>query len=201
MVMTFYLPWMPEFSYFENKIKNPFNLDKALEYIQQKIKEKEIFQSNEILFWTLSFLHQIGKIDIVDKKLVKKYILTLQHEDGGYKLSETFEEPDTWSTFYCVASLRILELDEVINDKDNEFVLNTQNRGNVNDGGFIHCRQKSCHFNCNGKTSAKSSFFALSTLKLLYQLNEIEKDPLIKFLKRSTSGQKDQVFQLFSLWK
>lgn len=197
--MTFYLPWMPEYTYFENKIKNPFNLDKALEYIQHKIQEKEIFQSTEILFWTLSFLYQIGKIDIVDKKLVKKYILTLQHKDGGYKLSETFEEPDTWSTFYCVASLRILELDEIINDKDIEFVLNAQNRGNVNNGGFIHCRQKSCHFNCNGKTSLKSSFFALSTLKLLYRLNEIEKDPLIRFLKRSASGQKEHVFQLFSL--
>jgi len=199
MYMTFYLSWMPQYSYFENKIKNPFDLDNAIEYIQQKVKEKEIFQSSEILFWSLSFLHQIGKIKIVDKNLVKKYILTLQHKDGGYKLSESFEKPDTWSTFYCVASLKILELDEIISKNDINFVLNAQNRGSASDGGFIHCRQKDCHFNCNAKTSVKSSFFALSTLKLLYKLNEIETDPLIKFLKKSVSGQKEQVFKLFSL--
>ena len=195
----FYLPWIPEISYFENKIKHPFNLDKALEYIQLRIKEKEIFQSIEIVFWTLAFLFQIGKIEIVDKKLIEKYISTLKHKDGGYKLSENFNNPDIWSTFYCIASLKLLDLDDNIREKDKEFVLKSQNRNSASDGGFIHCRQKVCHFNCNGKTSVKSSFFALSTLKLLYQLDEIEKEPLLKFLKKNISGEKSQIYQLFCL--
>jgi len=195
----FYLPWIPEFSYFENKIKSPFNLEKALEYIQQKITDKEILQSNEILFWTLLFLYQIGKIEIVDKKLIEQYILSLKHKDGGYKLSETFIIPDTWSTFYCIASLKLLGFDGLIREKDKEFVLKSQNRGPGGDGGFIHCQHKDCHFNCNGKSSVKSSFFGLSTLKLLYQLSEIDKDTLSKFLKKNVSGEKNQIYQLLCL--
>ena len=45
--MIFNLNWIPEFYFFENKVRNPFNLDKVIDLIEQKIKKKEI-QKNTI---------------------------------------------------------------------------------------------------------------------------------------------------------
>ena len=35
--MIFNLLWIPEFSYIENKIRSPFNLNKSLNYIKQNM--------------------------------------------------------------------------------------------------------------------------------------------------------------------
>ncbi|MFX0186652.1 MAG: hypothetical protein ACFE8A_02830 [Candidatus Hodarchaeota archaeon] len=197
--MIFYLPWLPDFSYFEHKIKSPFNLDKALGFLKRKISDDEIFQSNEYLFWILILLSHIDKLDLVDEKAIKKYISGLKYHKGGYKFSDKFEEPDIWSTFYCIASLKLLELDDLIEDDNIEFIKKSQSLGSGGDGGFFHCSARNCYIKCDRKTSVKSSFFALSTLKLLEKLDEIDREQLIKYLKKSTLNNIDLIYQILSL--
>jgi prenyltransferase beta subunit/DNA repair exonuclease SbcCD ATPase subunit len=197
--MIFKLFWIPEFSYFENKIENPFNLDKGFDFIQQQINNDGIYQSNETLFWTLVLLYQLDKLNLVNKDNIKNYISDLKHQDGGYKSSTYFEKSDTWNTFYCIASLKLLGFDEEIEDQDVEFIINSQSLGSGSDGGFIHCQSKNCHVNCNGKTSIKSSFYALSTLSLLNKLDKIDKEQLLKYLKRNSSDDLEPIYQIFSL--
>ncbi|MFX1394918.1 MAG: hypothetical protein ACFFAH_15260 [Promethearchaeota archaeon] len=193
------LPWIPDFSYFEHKIDNLFNIDKTIDFLKQKINANEIFQSNEELFWLIVLLFHIGKLNLVDKKAVKKYILELKYHKGGYKFSDKFEEPDTWSTFYCIAVLKYLELDDLIEDNDIEFIKNAQILESGSAGGFIHCISKNCHVNCNKKTSVRSSFFALSTLTLLDKLNEIDIELLVNYLDKNASNNMDLIYHILCL--
>ena len=109
--MIFNLNWIPEFYLFENRVSNPFNLDEVIDLIEQKIKEEEKFESNESMFWTILLFYQLDKLDLIDIKLIKELILNLKHEDGGFKFSVDHEEADICNTFYCVAILKLLELD------------------------------------------------------------------------------------------
>ena len=182
--MIFNLRWIPEFSYIENKIRNPFNLNKSLDFLNQSIKNGEIYQSSESLFWTILLLHQLEKISIVDVDSVRKFILDLKHPDGGYKFSTDLDDADTWSTFYCIATLKLLQFEEYIEIKDTEFIISSQTPIPGGDGGFIHCRSKNCPLGCNGKTSITSSFFSLSTMVLFGKLDKIDRENAYKFLKK-----------------
>ena len=197
--MIFNLNWIPEFYFFENKVRNPFNLDKVIDLIEQKIKEKEIFESNETIFWTILLFYQLDKLDLIDIKSIKEFILNLKYEDGGFKHSVDHEEPDICNTFYCVAILKLLEIDDIIEDNDIQFIINSQHSGSGGDGGFIHCSSKNCYENCNGKTSIKSSFFALSSLVLLNKLDKINKELSIKYFKSKTSDELDLIYTILSL--
>ncbi|MFX1299213.1 MAG: hypothetical protein ACFFD2_30670, partial [Promethearchaeota archaeon] len=103
---------------------------------------------------------------------------------------------DTWSTFYCIAILKYLELDDLIEDNDIKFIKNSQN---LESGGFIHCNSKNCYVNCNRKISVKSCFFALSTLKLLDKLNEIAIEQLANYLDKSASKDIDLIYHILCL--
>ena len=197
--MIFNLRWIPEFSYIENKIRNPFNLNKSLDFLNQSIKNGEIYQSSESLFWTILLLHQLEKISIVDVDSVRKFILDLKHPDGGYKFSTDLDDADTWSTFYCIATLKLLQFEEYIEIKDTEFIISSQTPIPGGDGGFIHCRSKNCPLGCNGKTSITSSFFSLSTMVLLGKLDKIDRENAYKFLKKKPNDDIELIYQILSL--
>ena len=72
--MIFDLNWIPDFSYFEYKIKSPLNIERALFFIKEKIASKEVFNSNEDLFWTLALLSQIDELHLVDEKPIRNFI-------------------------------------------------------------------------------------------------------------------------------
>ncbi|MHA1301167.1 MAG: prenyltransferase/squalene oxidase repeat-containing protein [Candidatus Helarchaeota archaeon] len=190
--------WIPEFSYFEYKVKNPIKLGPSLKYIGQKISEGEPFKSLETLFWSTMLLDGLNKLESLDKETVKNYIKSLKHENGGYKYSKDFEEPNIWSTFYCIAILKTLRINEIIDEKDLDFILNSQILGFGSDGGFIHCTFKKCHLNCKGKTSIKSTFFAISALSLLDKLDRVDKKRLSYHLKKDTKDNIELIYQILS---
>ncbi len=197
--MIFNLRWIPEFSYIENKIRNPFNLNKSLDFLQHSIKNGEIYQSPDTIFWTILLLYQLEKISIVDVDSVRNFILDLKHPDGGYKSSTDLDEADTWTTFYCIATLKLLGFEGHIEIKDIEFIISSQTSITGGDGGFIHCRSKNCPFGCNGKTSITSSFFSLSTLFLLGKLDKIDRENANKFLKKKPNDDIELIYQILSL--
>lgn len=197
--MIFNLCWIPEFSFIENKIRNPFNLNKSLDFVQKAIKDGEIYQSSETLFWTLLLCYQLEKINLINVDSVKKFILELKHPDGGYKFSKDLDEPDTWTTFYCIANLKLLKLNEIIDNKDIEFIINSQVSTSGGEGGFIHCQSKNCVIGCGGKTSIASSFFALSTLYLLGKLGTINRETAYNFLKKKPHDDIELIYQILSL--
>ncbi|MFX0132217.1 MAG: prenyltransferase/squalene oxidase repeat-containing protein [Candidatus Hodarchaeota archaeon] len=188
------IEWIPDFSYFAYKVKNPINLAKSLGYIEEKIKKGDIFQSLDVLFWSINLIYGLDKQELLDKELIKKYILDLKHDNGGYKFSTNLKDPDIQSTFYCLAILKILGINELIEDKDINFILNSQNLG-----GFIHCNSKSCHINCKGRPSFEFSFYALSALSLLNNLEKVDQKKLIDHLKKETKDNIDLIYQILSL--
>ncbi|NVM03799.1 MAG: hypothetical protein HWN67_15825 [Candidatus Helarchaeota archaeon] len=192
--MVSLIEWIPDFSYFAYKVANPINLARSLKYLEEKIKKGDIFQSLDALFWTVVLIHHLDKKELMDNKLVKKYISELKHEDGGYKFSSKLESPDTLSTFYSIAILKILGIDELIDDKDANFIINSQI-----EGGFIHCNSKSCHINCKGRTSFEFSLFALTALILLGKLEKINKKRLIDHLKREAKDNIELIYQILGL--
>ncbi len=192
--MVSLIEWIPDFSYFAYKVANPINLAKSLKYLEEKIKKGDIFQSLDVLFWTIVLIDRLDKKELIDNKLIKKYISELKHEDGGFKFSSDLESPDTLSTSYSIAILKILGINELIDDKDINFIINSQN-----EGGFIHCNSKSCHINCKGRASVEFSLYALTALILLSKLEKINKKRLIDYLKRETKDNIELIYQILGL--
>ncbi|MHA1376765.1 MAG: prenyltransferase/squalene oxidase repeat-containing protein [Candidatus Helarchaeota archaeon] len=193
------VPWIPDFSYFEYKAKNPIKLGQSLKFIQQAISKDGAFKSLETLFWTTMLLSNLNKLNMLNREKVTKYIKTLKYEKGGYKFIPDSEEPDTWSTFYCIAIAKTLRLEDIIDEKDVEFILKSQILGFGSDGGFIHCNFKKCHADCNGKTSIKSTFYAVSTLIMLEKLDKIDKKRLSYFLKKETKDNIELIYQIMCM--
>ncbi|MFX0070854.1 MAG: hypothetical protein ACFFAO_07170, partial [Candidatus Hermodarchaeota archaeon] len=126
-------------------------------------------------------------------------VVELKYKDGGFKNSPKNEYPDTWSTFYCITSLKLLNLDELIEEKDIEFVIKSQDLGAGGDCGFFHCISNTCDEECGGNTSVQSTFLSLSTLALLNKLDTIDKKATYKFLKKKPSDDLELIFQTLSL--
>ena len=115
--MIFDLQWLPEFNFYENKIKIPINSTIAFDFIRQKISDNEIFQSNETMFWTVLLFYQLDQLILIDQDSVRKYVRSLKFSEGGYKISAEFSHPDIWSTFFCISTLNLLNLDADIEEK------------------------------------------------------------------------------------
>ena len=175
--MSFDLPLLPDFIYFEVKAKNPINLAKALHFLQQRIDKSKIFESIETLFWTVGVLYRLDKLDFLNNELIKKYILELKHQEGGYKSSAGSKEPDIKSTFYCISCLKICMIEEIFDDKDVAFLLKSLNK----------------------KISIEDLFFTTSALILLEKMDKLDKKNLLDLLKKDTSDNIDLIFQILNL--
>lgn len=198
---SFHLPWIPEFDYIQDKIKKPIKIGRAIDYIKEEILKKEIFKNSEILFWTILSLERLNKLEFIENKnLIKKYIIDLKHPDGGYKSSpEDDIEPDVCSSFYCIAVLKILGFENIIEEKDIDFIIKSQGLASGSDGGFIHCRSPYCSINCDGRPSIKSTLYALSILSITNNIDKIDKIRLLSYLRKSFHDDLDSIFQIFCL--
>ena len=199
MIIFNSLPFAPDFLFFENKVENPIDLEKSLGYIQKQFDNGQVYESLESLFWIFILLYKLNREDLLDIEAILTHIAELKHQEGGFKPTKNWETADIWSTFYCITMLKILEDKKIIDDKDINFIINSQNLGFGGDGGFCHCNKKECHEICNGKSSYKSSFFALTTLNLLNRLNEIDKARLINYFKKDAGDDLEIVYQVLSL--
>lgn len=197
--MIFNLQWIPKFNFFEEKIKIPINSTIAFDYIRQKIFNDEIFESNETVFWTVLVLYQLDQLILIDQEAVREFINSLKFSDGGYKISSEFSHPDIWSTFFCIATLKLLNLEEDIEEKDIKYVINSQDFDSGGDGGFVHCECEDCSFSCKNVTSIKTSFLALSTLRLVNRLEDINKEQILKYLGTVPMEDIERIFQILSL--
>jgi len=197
--MIFNLQWLPEFNFYENKIKIPINSTIAFDFIRQKIFDDEIFQSNETMFWTVLLLYQLDQLSLLDQESVRKYIKDLKFTDGGYKISAEFTHPDIWSTFFCIATLKLLNLDTDIEEIDIEYIVKSQNLDSRGNGGFIHCECEECFISCKSVTSIKTTFLALSALRLVNRLEDINKDQILKYLGIVPMDDLERIFQILSL--
>lgn len=197
--MIFNLNWIPEIKYRTEKVLNPFNLNKSEKFIERKIKSGEIQQSNETLFYTLLLIYQTDQLDLIDKESLKNYLLDLKEKEGGFKSNQDNDCADVWSTFFCIASLKLLGVSNFIEEKDIKFIKNLQSLNSGGDGGFFHCSSKACEDNCFGNTSMKSTFYALSTLALVKQLNKINQKAVQDYLKKKPSDDLERIFQMLSL--
>ena len=191
--------WIPDISYFDHKIKCPIDSEKAVSFIKKKIDSGEIFKSNEDLFWTITLLHQINRMNLIDSSIIKDYILSLKCNDGGYKFSATTAYSDTLSTFYCLSVLKLLNFDELIDERDLAFIKGSQNLDSNGDGGFFHCRSPNCSLDCKRKTMVKYSFLTLSTLISLDKLDIIDKEKLVDYLNKSITNDINLIYKIFSL--
>ncbi|MFX1453013.1 MAG: prenyltransferase/squalene oxidase repeat-containing protein, partial [Promethearchaeota archaeon] len=188
------IEWIPDFSYFAYKVKNPINLAKTLGYIEEKINNDDIFQSLDTLFWTITLIHRLDKQELLNLDKIREYIITLKHDNGGYKFSTNNEDPDIQSTFFCLAILKMLGMNELIEDKDVNFIINAQNSG-----GFIHCTSKNCLINCKGRPSIEFSLYAISALLFLDKIEEVDKKKLTDYLKKETKDDIDLIYQILCL--
>lgn len=194
------LPWIPEFDYLQDKIKKPIKLDRVIDHIKDEISSGGIFKNHEGLFWTVLFLDRMEKLDFIENTyLIKKHIIDHKFEDGGFKFSEQDTEPDMFSSFYCIALLKMLGFEGVIEEKDIDYVIKSQGLSSGSDGGFIHCRSPYCKINCEGRTSIKSTLYALSILTITNNINRIDNDKLLSYLKQNFQEDLDVIYQIYCL--
>ena len=168
------------------KLKENFKLlradfQKASKYILDEFKknQEKYFGDLEKTFWGILATYYLNKLDSLNLRNIEKYIFQFRSSDGGF-FSEKSKTPDVISTFFAIASLRILGLN--LNEDEKQITVRFLQE-NQREDGFTHCNDRECKI-CRGKTSVISTFYAISSFYLLNKLNEIDASLASKYLSK-----------------
>lgn len=152
-----------------NELKiNDILYEKHLSYLinLDKTKEKDAigFYTNEYLktaalYWGLSALNLLGKLDLHDVEQTEKFLISCQHQNGGFGGS-IGHDPHITSTHYAILILLQINKLHLINKiKVAEFVKSLQQ----DDGSF--------QADISGEVDSRFSYQAVAILFLLGMLN------------------------------
>ncbi|MFX1450696.1 MAG: prenyltransferase/squalene oxidase repeat-containing protein [Promethearchaeota archaeon] len=153
----------------------------ASKYVINEFKKSRDkgFGNLERTFWGLLSAYYLNSVSSLDVKSIEKYIFQFRSSGGGF-FSESTSVPDVHSTFFAIYSLRILGFD--LNEDEKQITVKFL-LGNHRSDGFSHCTDKNCK-KCGGKTSLKSTFYAIASLYLLDRLNELDLNLVSKYLSK-----------------
>ncbi|MHA1378223.1 MAG: prenyltransferase/squalene oxidase repeat-containing protein [Candidatus Helarchaeota archaeon] len=168
------------------KLKSNFKLlraqfQKTSKYISNEYKKagEAGFGTLEKTFWGVLAAYYLNKLDVLNPQNIQNYIFKYRSPEGGF-FSEKSKAPDTHSTFFAIASLRLLGLD--LNEDEKQITVKFILRNQKNNG-FTHCNDQNCKF-CDGKTSVQSTFYAISSLYLINKLDQLETNLAMKYLSK-----------------
>ncbi|MHA1266728.1 MAG: prenyltransferase/squalene oxidase repeat-containing protein [Candidatus Helarchaeota archaeon] len=149
-------------------------------------------------FWAVFALAYLRMVDSVDKDSLLKYVLDCKRING-FAANSHESEIDLHSIFYAVNILFLINKQKILSIEEYESIYQTIFNFQRKNGGFAHCNLDFCPI-CKGRASLKSTFFAISCLKHLYDINSIDANKILGFLsKKISKNDANQAFRLLSL--
>ncbi|CAE1312175.1 RABGGTB [Acanthosepion pharaonis] len=122
------------------------------------------------IYWGLTALSLMGKLDKVDKQEVLDFVKKCQHENGGFAAS-LGHDPHLLYTLSAIQILSLYDAVDCINsDKVVEYIKGLQQE----DGSFVGDKW--------GEVDSKFSFCAVATLILLGKLDAIDVEKTAEFV-------------------
>ncbi len=156
------------------------------------------FGNLEETYWAVMALSYLNMVDATDKEGILRYVLDCKRING-FAASSQESEIDLHSFFYAINTLYLIKKQEIILIDEYEDMFNNISNFQKKNGGFSHCNLDFCPI-CKGKASLKSTYYAIYSLKLLYDINSTQANKILAFLSK-TKSKKDgeQAFRLLSL--
>ena len=160
----------------------------------------------ENVFWFLLLRKYLKIVSKEKDKDIYDFIIKCEVSKGaktGFRFSPHSDqrEPDIWSTYFALASLKLMGfLEMYFTSKGQNLLLREikdflalHNKGN----SFLHCLDKECEI-CRKTTSPRTIFFVIEILRLLRIDTRLSKENFLPYL---TDKKKDPslVFKLLSL--
>ncbi|MHC1591606.1 MAG: prenyltransferase/squalene oxidase repeat-containing protein [Candidatus Helarchaeales archaeon] len=169
---------------------------RVTKYIRSQLESNYGFGDLECTFYALFALDLFDDLESLNKKRVSDYIFRFRSPIGGFASLHNWN-PDVWSTFYAIASLKLLgvELNEDERKQAVRFILENKK----SDGLFSHCGNKDCL--CGAHSSYKSSFFAIASLYLLDALDKLDIEKFSRLLLKRIEKSNIEKHYLFLAYK
>ena len=166
------------------------------EYLLKKQRIDGSWGNLEETYWAATALMQLHQLDAIDRESLSKYILDCKRVNG-FTASPHDSETDIHSFFYAVRILLLINQQHVIPIQEYDAMCKNLFNFQKKDGGFSHCNLDFCPV-CKGKSSQKSTYYAIAALKQLYDISSVKEKRILAYLKSSSSGIQ-QVFRILTL--
>lgn len=166
-------------------------------YILKRQRMDGSFGNLEETFWAVYSLANLKNLESIDKDSLLKFILSCKRING-FAPTPHDSEIDLHSIFYAINILFLINRQNILSIEEFETIYHNILNFQSKDGGFIHCNLDYCP--CKGKASLKSTFFAITCLKILYEIRPNDEKRILNYLSRHSQNKEiSQVFQLLSL--
>ncbi|KAF7834523.1 geranylgeranyl transferase type-2 subunit beta 1-like [Senna tora] len=151
--------------------------EKHVRYILSIEKRKDDFMSVVMehlrmngAYWGLTTLDLLGKLDTADVNEVVSWIMSCQHESGGFS-GNIGHDPHILYTLSAVQVLALFDKIDIIDvDKVTNYIVSLQNE----DGSFSG--------DMWGEVDTRFSYIAISCLSLLHRLDKINVKKAVKYI-------------------
>ncbi|KAF7807115.1 geranylgeranyl transferase type-2 subunit beta 1-like [Senna tora] len=151
--------------------------EKHVRYILAIEKRKDDFMSVVMehlrmngAYWGLTTLDLLGKLDSVDVNEVVSWIMSCQHESGGFS-GNIGHDPHILYTLSAVQVLALFDKIDIIDvDKVTNYIVSLQNE----DGSFSG--------DMWGEVDTRFSYIAISCLSILHHLDKIDVKKAVKYI-------------------
>ncbi|XP_028795108.1 geranylgeranyl transferase type-2 subunit beta 1-like isoform X1 [Neltuma alba] len=151
--------------------------EKHVRYILAAEKRKDDFESVVMehlrmngVYWGLTTLDLLGKLDTVDVNEFVSWVMSCQHESGGFS-GNIGHDPHILYTLSAVQVLALFnKLDIIDVDKVTKYIVSLQNE----DGSFSG--------DIWGEVDTRFSYIAISCLSILHCLDKINVEKAVKYI-------------------
>lgn len=167
------------------------------EYLLKHQRIDGSYGNLEETYWAITALAHLHMLDAIDNESLLKYILDCKRVNG-FAASPQDSEIDLHSFFYAIKILVYINQQNIISMQEFEEMYRNLFNFQRKNGGFAHCNLDICP-TCRGRASLKSTYFAIASLKQLYDINSTEEKRILSFLSRRPSRDTQQVFRFLSL--
>ncbi|MHA1276269.1 MAG: prenyltransferase/squalene oxidase repeat-containing protein [Candidatus Helarchaeota archaeon] len=168
-------------------------------YLLKRQRIDGSFGSLEETYWAITALAHLDLLDSIDKDGLVKYIMTCKRING-FAPSPHDSEIDLYSIFYAISSLFLIGKQSLLSIEEFETIYKNIFNFQRKSGGFAHCNLDFCPI-CKAKPSHKSTFYAIFSIKLLYEISPTDDKKMMKGYLAKPMPKKDiqQVFHFLSL--
>ena len=148
------------------------------------------FGNLEETYWAILALSYLNMVDATDKEGLLRYVLDCKRING-FAASSQESESDLHSFFYGINILFLIKKQKVIPIDEYEAMFHSIFNFQKKNGGFSHCNLDFCPI-CKAKASLKSTYYAIFSLKLLYEIDSTQANKILAYLSKTKSKKDGQ---------
>jgi len=168
------------------------------EYLLKHQRIDGSYGNLEETYWAITALAHLHMLDAIDTDSLLKYVLDCKRTVNGFAASPHDSDIDLHSFFYAIKILALINQQHIIPMQEFEEMCKNLFNFQRKDGGFAHCNLDFCP-TCRGKSSLKSTYFAIAALKQLYDINSTEEKRILTYLSKSFPHDIQRVFRFLAL--